>query len=194
MDKKTAIKARRAHIVNAALACFLEKGYNQTGIRDIAKRAEISLGNLYNHFPSKKAVLIEIASMEEEEVEELVALLSDYRNPEKTLRRFLKVFTEACQDPDYVMLFLEIIGEAVRDKEISDLFVAGHEKLVDALAGLLIAGQKAGKFHEQNDYREIAEIILDSVEGYGARAVLGMKVPRSGGKVLHEFLLKSIVI
>jgi AcrR family transcriptional regulator len=51
------LKSRRAHILEAALMSLLEKGYHQTGVRDIAKRAGVSLGNLYNHFSGKHAVL-----------------------------------------------------------------------------------------------------------------------------------------
>lgn len=194
MDKKSAIRARRAHIVEAALECFLEKGYNQTGIRDIARRAEISLGNLYNYFPSKKAVLIEIAELDQEDVDYFVKQLSKQSKPEKTLRKFLADYAKYCGDPDYVTLSFEIIGEAIRDKEISELFIQNHEKLVDALAELLIAGQTQGVFREQQDYREVAQILLDAIDGYSERMVLGMRKPKGGNKIVLNFLLSSILL
>lgn len=193
MNKKSAIRARRAHIIDAALACFLEKGFNQTGIRDIAKRAEISLGNLYNHFPSKKAVLIEIASMEDEDIDGFLELLSDHDDHEQTLRRFLSDYTDYCNQADYVTLTFELMGEAIRDKEISDLFIANHTRLIHGLAALLQAGQAAGCFREQKDNREIAEILLDSIGGYAARMVLGMSEPKAGSDVLHTFLMSSVL-
>lgn len=60
--------ARRARIVEAALACFVEKGFHQTGMREIAATAGVSLGNLYNHFPGKEALIALIASLEAEEL------------------------------------------------------------------------------------------------------------------------------
>lgn len=194
MDKKTAIKARRSHIIDAALTCFLEKGFNQTGIRDIARRAEISLGNLYNHFPSKKSVLIEIASQEEKEIGVFVDLLADHVSPEKTLRRFLTDYTNYCNQSGYVTLSLEVIGEAIRDRAIAELFISNRIKLVDALADLLKAGQNTSVFHAHKDNREIAEVIIDSIEGYATRMVLEMRKPPNGSDVLHAFLIRSILI
>lgn len=56
--------SRRAQIVEAALACFVSSGFHQTGMRDIADAAGVSLGNLYNHFPNKQALIAEIAALE----------------------------------------------------------------------------------------------------------------------------------
>jgi AcrR family transcriptional regulator len=44
------LQSCRAHILSTALMSFLEKGRYQTSICDIAKRAGVSLGDLYNDF------------------------------------------------------------------------------------------------------------------------------------------------
>ena len=44
---------RRQEIIKAALTCFIELGYNNTGISDILKRAGVTTGSLYHHFGSK---------------------------------------------------------------------------------------------------------------------------------------------
>lgn len=51
-----AVAERRGRILEAAVMSFLENGYHQTGVRDIARRAGVSLGNLYNHFPGEHDV------------------------------------------------------------------------------------------------------------------------------------------
>lgn len=51
-DERTA--DTRERIVRSALKLFVEKGIAETSIRDIAKLANISLGNIYNHFDSKE--------------------------------------------------------------------------------------------------------------------------------------------
>ncbi|HDO1150981.1 TPA: helix-turn-helix transcriptional regulator, partial [Aeromonas salmonicida] len=43
------LEQRRELIIQAALGCFIERGFHQTGMRDIAAAAGVSLGNLYNH-------------------------------------------------------------------------------------------------------------------------------------------------
>ncbi|MGI6071152.1 MAG: TetR/AcrR family transcriptional regulator [Blautia sp.] len=45
---------------NAALTLFLEKGYKNTSIQDIAIASGYSIGSFYNHYQTKKDVLAEI--------------------------------------------------------------------------------------------------------------------------------------
>jgi AcrR family transcriptional regulator len=48
--------ARRRHIEDAALDLFRDRGFHGVGLRDIAARAEVSLGNIYNHFSGKEPI------------------------------------------------------------------------------------------------------------------------------------------
>ena len=49
-------EASVAAVQDAALALFSTQGYRATSLRDIAERAELSVGNIYHHFPSKHAI------------------------------------------------------------------------------------------------------------------------------------------
>ena len=46
----------RTRILDAALACFLEAGYEQTTIARIRARSGVSNGTLFHRFPSKEAI------------------------------------------------------------------------------------------------------------------------------------------
>jgi AcrR family transcriptional regulator len=46
----------RSAILQAAHDLFVEQGYHGTSMRQVASRAGLALGGLYNHFPSKEAV------------------------------------------------------------------------------------------------------------------------------------------
>jgi AcrR family transcriptional regulator len=46
----------RQRVLDAALMCFLEDGYEQTTIARIRERSGVSNGALFHHFPSKEAV------------------------------------------------------------------------------------------------------------------------------------------
>lgn len=48
--------SREAEILDAALACFAEHGYDATRVRHIAERAGVSEAALYRHHRSKEAV------------------------------------------------------------------------------------------------------------------------------------------
>ncbi|MCG0061923.1 TetR/AcrR family transcriptional regulator [Streptomyces tricolor] len=50
----------REQLVDAAAECFHERGYNGTGIQDIARTAGVPKGSVYNHFASKEALAAEV--------------------------------------------------------------------------------------------------------------------------------------
>ncbi len=53
---KNAIKIRKATIEDASRELFIRQGFHATSMRDIAKTAKVSLGNLYNYYPTKESI------------------------------------------------------------------------------------------------------------------------------------------
>ena len=69
-------------ILTAALELFATQGYKNTSISDIAKKAEISKGLMYNYFESKKALLRALVSKAITEGTDLVKhAMEDYASP-----------------------------------------------------------------------------------------------------------------
>lgn len=54
----------REQILSAAASCFRERGIKATTMQEIAKRAGISVGNFYNYFDGKDAIIDEFAQRE----------------------------------------------------------------------------------------------------------------------------------
>jgi len=53
-------EVRRSRILRAATRLFTTRGYAATGIDDIAERARLAPGTLYNYFPSKPEIALAI--------------------------------------------------------------------------------------------------------------------------------------
>ena len=51
--------ATRQKIADTALRLFLERGYDEVGIRDIAAEADVAVTTLFSHFASKEALVFE---------------------------------------------------------------------------------------------------------------------------------------
>ncbi|QFZ20278.1 TetR/AcrR family transcriptional regulator [Saccharothrix syringae] len=62
--------ATRQAIADAALRLFLERGYDQVGIRDVADLADVSTTTVFKHFSGKEALVFD---EEEDREAELVA-------------------------------------------------------------------------------------------------------------------------
>lgn len=79
-------------ILLAALACFLEKGYAGTSIRNIANRAGISVPGLYHHYRSKAVLLERLMEKTMEDLNAQTGGALDRARPDP-LDRFMAVVT-----------------------------------------------------------------------------------------------------
>src|ERR1700759_2862942 len=64
----------RQAMADAALRLFLERGYDEVSIRDIADAADVSTTTLFKHFPGKEALVFD---QDEDREAELVAAVRD---------------------------------------------------------------------------------------------------------------------
>jgi AcrR family transcriptional regulator len=165
------IHPRKIKILEAAISCFLEKGYHQTSVRDIVGQAGISLGNLYNHFKGKEAILVFIAEIEGQELSDFIDRLSGGDNPRSRLEWFLKKYAAYVARPENALLGVEILTESLRNPTIADVFGRNRDQLIAALADCLAQGGKSGVFAPQDDPSAVACVILDGLEGRGLRGL-----------------------
>ncbi|MEU9010164.1 helix-turn-helix domain-containing protein [Streptomyces sp. NPDC048479] len=49
----------RRSLADAALQLFLDRGYDQVGVKDVADAADVSVTTLFKHFPSKEALVFD---------------------------------------------------------------------------------------------------------------------------------------
>lgn len=173
-------EARRRLIVATAATCFVERGFHQTSIRDIANRAGISLGNLYNHFDSKTALIAEIATIEAADLNEIQTEISKVDDPNAALDRFVSLYQAYCGQLDHVILSAEIISESLRNQKIATGFLENRRQLTSSLAKIVGKLNKGAAEHEN---LECAGLILDVLEGVSLRSVFEGKPP--GATVLQ---------
>jgi AcrR family transcriptional regulator len=149
---------QRAGILDAAIALFRQRGYDETRVQDIIDRVRISEATFFNYFPSKDTLLEAYAI---ERVKEYASLLSH------------EIEDEQRSIPDRVRDLLRIIGKGIEreDRQFmavvatrSKLFSGGEgamfEKQVLAqglLARLFAEGQERGEVRADIDPRALAE-------------------------------------
>ena len=177
LTRDESTKRRRQLIIQTALACFVTKGFHQTSIRDIATKADISLGNLYNYFNSKESLILEIAGIEADEIIKFEKLLNGPSDdPLKTIDKFIDAYFKEVTQPFYSVLAVEVLSEAMRNTNVAIKFNDNRLRIIKALTNALSAGVESGRFDLKMMTEETAELILDTIEGIGFRfALLGKK-------------------
>ena len=96
LDESLPPEAPRARIRQAAVELFVVQGFKGTSVRDITTACHLTPGALYNHFPSKEAVLHAIISETHHKLEmaldEAMADVSD--DPAHRLFRLVEAFAK----------------------------------------------------------------------------------------------------
>jgi len=79
---ESAVERRKDRIEDAAKQLFIRQGFHATSMRNIAGKAGTSLGNLYNYYPTKEAILGSIISKYQHVVDErLKSMFDQIENP-----------------------------------------------------------------------------------------------------------------
>ncbi|AQZ70280.1 TetR family transcriptional regulator [[Actinomadura] parvosata subsp. kistnae] len=118
--------ATRQAIADAALELFMERGFEQVSVRDVADRADVSTTTLFTHFPSKEALVFD----REEDVEAgLVAAVRE-RAPgqdvvEALRAHALKVWVPLASDPR-LRGFTELVDRTPALREYAERMWTRH--------------------------------------------------------------------
>ena len=184
---------RRDKIMHAAITCFLEKGFHQSSIRNIAKEANISLGNFYNHFQSKSELIEELASYEAKELAWMETLANKNKDAKKRLEEFTKRYLAHVERKENIILSVEVLAEAMRNPAIGKHYLKNRQTVSESLVKILNAGIEAKQFTPTLDTQEVAELIQDMIEGVAMRYVLSHKAnSKATIQTLQSMILRLV--
>jgi AcrR family transcriptional regulator len=83
----------RQLLIDAAKAGFAEVGIN-VSLEEIARRADVGIGTLYRHFPSREAVVEAVYRREVEQLAEAVPQLLQRWGPGEALHKWMHLFVD----------------------------------------------------------------------------------------------------
>jgi len=158
-------QARRRQLLGAAQEVFVSQGYHAAAMDEIAERAGISKPVLYQHFPSKRALYVELL---EETGRQLLSTLAEATGQAGTLRErvelgFRAYFRYAVGDRTG---FMFLLGTSLRsDPEFARIV----EEILDAAAETIatLIEIPAGEEHRQM----LANAIVGMAESVGLKAL-----------------------
>lgn len=160
-------------ILQAALQCFVARGFHQTSMRDIAQAAGVSLGNLYNHFPGKEAIILAVAVAESEELAPLLQRLAAADGDRTQVLAFLQDFHALCCQPEWATLAVEVLAESARNPAVAEAFAANRRQLQATLAEALQQVAQRERRRPVLAAALQAQVLLDAIESDALRRGLG---------------------
>jgi AcrR family transcriptional regulator len=123
----------RKKIIEASQELFSRAGYDSASVADICRRAGISKGAFYHHFPSKQAVFLELLTDWLKGIDAgLESLRGNTADTAQTLIRMADILPQVAQSAEgRLPIFLEFWTHAARDPELWKTAVEPYQRYRD---------------------------------------------------------------
>jgi AcrR family transcriptional regulator len=141
---------RRKQIFDASVHLFLEKGFNETSMREIAKAAGMGKSTLYDYYQTKDDILVSYFEHEIDKIttqaEQIIQGNSTYS---EKLRKIMQAHLNFLMDSKQT--FLKLTLEAQRLSQESQEHIQTHRHAYqDMLRSLIEEGIRQGEFRPVN--------------------------------------------
>lgn len=151
-----------ARILNGARRIFLEKGYDQTSMRNIAQEINYSPGSIYFYFKDKSEIFHELHKEGFRLLLNQLKVLETVRDPFERLKASGRVFIEFAQEnKDYYNLMF-IVEEPVKNSADEGFQIA--EEAISYMQSMVEQCQQKGRFKDM-DTEYFTFLIISVVHG-----------------------------
>lgn len=123
----------REEIIDAAERCVLNDGLRQLKLRDIARECGMSLGNLYNYFQNKEAIVEALVMRRTRSFLAMVTRSAKEvvpgETPQERIRRQATDLVDAYISPEGLRLSIFLASEALVNPRLFDISVEMNEEV-----------------------------------------------------------------
>jgi AcrR family transcriptional regulator len=162
-------ESRRDQILAAALDCFSENGFHQTGMADIVRRSGMSHGAVYVYFHSKEDIIEALADDRHQREAVLNSIARDAKDPIDGIRALVRAYAAwACDPAGEARRRVGINGwaEALRNQRVHARVVDGIRSPQAAIADLVTKAQRQDLVSRDLDAEAIARCLIALFQGF----------------------------
>ena len=185
-------ETRRRRIIAAAGQLFATRGYAASSIGDIARRARLGVGTVYNYFPSKPDIVLAIVRAETGGIlsagETLVERLEE--SPVEAVAGLLDLYVDLFADFDRE-LWRELVAAAMTDPSgLGQAFFAQDLRLIGQLDALLQELRGRGdldhvQIHRLNLFDGVVMVVVGGSGWWFGGGLQPVALPH----IIHSFIL-----
>lgn len=175
----------KIQIILSALSLLKETGMEGLTMRQVAKKAGRSLGNLQHHFPNKKILLDGMAGYYFKECDNFIDSYQASLKRESLKKDTLKFVTfllESSEEvSDMCLIFREMWALSVRDNDIENKLTNYYKHLIKKVSNFW-------KMYDEDKAEQASILLLPYLDGYSIQnKAIGM--PRN---VIAKLMTESI--
>jgi AcrR family transcriptional regulator len=187
------LDARRAEIMDAAVKCFMEKGFHNTTMQDIYDATRLSPGAVYNYFTSKEDIVISVLTeFRDWSISSMTPLLSE--NQTESLIKYVEFWIAYAKEnvsPERFSITLDYYSETARKSDIREAVLksqdASHEKIMKIVKN----NQLTGEINPRLDPLSVARVMGSLVFGAAIHKMLNPQIDLDAYSQVCEALLKG---
>jgi len=164
---------RREHILDAAVAVVVERGYGAARVSDIAARAGTSTGTVHYYYPTKVDVLdAALQHAAERSTERHRRELVGLSDPKQRLLRLIDLQLPDGDVADEWAIWLEFWNEARHREELRERGREVYAGWVGIIEQIVRDGVESGQFRSDASPNEFATRFAGLFDGLGIQVLL----------------------
>lgn len=160
---------QKSLVLDAATACFAERGFHRASTDAICEKAGISAGKLFHYFPTKNALVLAVIEAQNLETAQWLGELEAGPNPAEAMIELIHGIFELAGDAMRCKLILEIAAEVSRNPEAGRLGSEGDRLLADGLSRLLTKAISLGLAKPVVSVPHLVNVIMALIDGIFSR-------------------------
>lgn len=153
---------RKDRIFSTAVDLFNEKGFSKTSMQDIANNANLAVGTLYNYFPSKNYLLLDIMHEEIEiTITETNTLFNDVNLQDKSAKEIIRSLVKK----------IFSIPLLVNKESLKEIFIATFSTNIDIKKGMILDFEPMKAFQYLLERLQKANMIDPAMNTFNATKI-----------------------
>lgn len=169
-------KERIEHILNAALQTIAKRGIDSTNIKDIAKEAGLSVGNIYNYFKSKDDIFSEVLLRGQTSYGETIAQMAQMDiDPRVKLLEICQGWLSNGSNWAFTIMLQSIRTNQAVNPQIKAAATRRFTENLEPLAAIITQGQQS-EVLIQGDPRQLAFYLVSLIQGLTLQLAPGYEI------------------